>query len=98
MGWSLGTAGVFGRIVGDCALFVDGLLGTDYLSGLESAEPPKIALCRTQDWPDVQPDVIAAVDEAGARLANAGAKVRPIELPPDFSALRDTLMIILAFE
>ena len=98
MAWSLDTAGVFGRTVADCALFVDALLGTDYLSGLESAEPPKIALCRTQDWPGVQPVAIAAVDEAGARLANAGAKVRSIELPPDFSALRDTLMIILAFE
>ena len=98
MAWSLDTAGVFGRTVADCALFVDALLGTDYLSGLEIAEPPKIALCRTQDWPDVQPEVIAAVDEAGARLANAGAEVRSIELPPDFSALRDTLMIILAFE
>src|SRR5262245_1308289 len=98
MAWWLYTAGVFVRTVADCALFVDALLGTDYLSGLDSAGPPKIALCRTQDWPDVQPDAIVAVDEAGARLANAGAKVRPIELPPDFAALRDSLMIILAFE
>ena len=98
MAWSLDTAGVFGRAVADCALFVDALLGTDYLSGLGTTEPPNIALCRTQDWPDVQPEVIAAVDEAGTRLRNAGAKIRIIELPPDFSALRDTLIIILAFE
>lgn len=98
MAWSLDTAGVFGRTVADCALFVDALLGTEYLSGLRSTEPPKVALCRTQDWPDVQPEVIVALDEAGARLANAGAKIRSIELPPDFSDLRDTLMIILAFE
>lgn len=98
MAWSLDTAGVFGRTVADCALFVDALLGTDYLSGIEGTAAPTIALCRTQDWPDVQPEAIAAVDEAGARLANAGAKVRSIDLPPDFSTLRETLTIILAFE
>jgi Asp-tRNA(Asn)/Glu-tRNA(Gln) amidotransferase A subunit family amidase len=98
MAWSLDTAGVFGRTVADCALLVDALLGTDYLAGLGGAQPPSIVLCRTHDWPDAQPETGAALEQAGSCFAKAGAKIRAIELPSDFSALRESLMIVLGFE
>ena len=98
MAWSLDTAGVFGRTVADCALFVDGLLGTDYTAVLECTEPPSVVLCHTHDWPDAQPVAGAALEEARSRFTKAGAKVRAIELPSNFSALRESLLVVLAFE
>jgi Asp-tRNA(Asn)/Glu-tRNA(Gln) amidotransferase A subunit family amidase len=98
MAWSLDTVGVFGRTVADCALLVGAVLGTDYLAALERAEPPRIALCRTLKWPDAQPEVGAALDEAATRFSKAGAKVSEIEMPSGFAALDDALVVVLAFE
>lgn len=98
MAWSLDTAGVFGRTVGDCAFFVDAILGTDYLEAVNSRMSPRIAVCRTNDWPDAGPDAITAIEEAASISSKAGASVRSIGLPPEFTHLRETLMIILAFE
>ena len=98
MAWSLDTAGVFGRTIGDCALLVDAILGTDYLDALDDGGPPSIAFCRTQDWPDVGAAAISALEDTASVFSKAGAKVRSITLPTDFARLRDTLMVILAFE
>lgn len=98
MAWSLDTVAVFGRTVADCALMVGALLGTDYLTAVEHVEPPQVVLCHTLNWPDAQPAVGIALDEARRRFTQAGAKVREIEVPSDFAALREALIVVLAFE
>jgi Asp-tRNA(Asn)/Glu-tRNA(Gln) amidotransferase A subunit family amidase len=98
MAWSLDTVGVFGRTVADCALLVGALLGTDYLSAMENAGPPRVALCHTPGWPDAQLEVNAALDEAHKRFSKAGAGVKEVDLPSGFEALRDALVLVLAFE
>jgi Asp-tRNA(Asn)/Glu-tRNA(Gln) amidotransferase A subunit family amidase len=98
MAWSLDTVGVFGRTVGDCALLVDAVQGTNYLDAINSDGPPSIAVCHTHDWPDAGPDAIAAIEEAVSIAAKAGAKIRTVVLPSDFTQLRDALTLILAFE
>ena len=52
---------------------------------LEAA--PRIGLCRTEIWNTAQPETKAAVEGAGAALAKAGAKVRDVDLPQEFTGL-----------
>src|SRR5262249_30883183 len=50
---------------------------------------PRIGLCRTSLWDKAQPETVAAVEDAAARLAKAGASIREIVLPETFSGLRE---------
>jgi Asp-tRNA(Asn)/Glu-tRNA(Gln) amidotransferase A subunit family amidase len=50
---------------------------------------PRIGLCRTPLWSSAQPETVAAVEDAADKLAKAGAQVRTVTLPDDFSGLRD---------
>ena len=51
--------------------------------------PPRIGLCRTPLWNKAQPETVAALEDAAARLGKAGAQVREIALPEEFSGLRN---------
>src|SRR6185295_5733535 len=64
---SLDTLGVMARSPGDAALLVGALSGRDLVpappaSG--STWAPKIALCRTHEWPAAQPETAAALEHA----------------------------------
>jgi Asp-tRNA(Asn)/Glu-tRNA(Gln) amidotransferase A subunit family amidase len=52
---------------------------------LEAA--PRIGLCRTEIWNTAQPETKAAVENAAAALAKAGATVRDVNLPQEFTGL-----------
>ena len=45
----------------------------------------RFGLCRTPLWDKAQPETVAAIEDAAARLAAAGATVREIVLPDEFS-------------
>src|SRR5262249_39907512 len=51
--------------------------------------PPRVGLCRTPLWPTAQPETVAAIEDAAARLGRAGARVREVVLPEEFSGLRN---------
>ena len=51
--------------------------------------PPRIGLCRTPLWDKAQPETVAAIEDAAARLAKAGAQVREVVLPSEFAGLRN---------
>jgi Asp-tRNA(Asn)/Glu-tRNA(Gln) amidotransferase A subunit family amidase len=50
--------------------------------------PPRVGLCRTPLWQAAQAETVTAVEDAAARLAKAGARVREVALPDEFAGLR----------
>jgi Asp-tRNA(Asn)/Glu-tRNA(Gln) amidotransferase A subunit family amidase len=90
----LDTLGVFAREVGDLELALAALAGVPPGEVAVSA-PPAVAFARTPWWDRADRDGRAAVEWAAARLADAGARVREVDLPPSYAPLpevHDTLM------
>src|SRR5712691_4521285 len=86
---SLDTLGLIARSLDDLALVsaVLELRTPSTTSSLERA--PRVGLCRTPLWDKAQPETVAAVEDAAARLGKAGAKVHEVVLPDEFSGLRN---------
>jgi len=91
-GDSLDTIGVYGRSVEDVAFFGAALTNRADLEG-KPDRAPRIALCRTNEWDLVQPEMRAAFQEAG-RAIGAGE----LELPARFKGLRESHTSILWYE
>jgi len=83
---NLDTLGVLARSAGDAGLLVGALSGRDLLPrDLERA--PRLAICRTHEWPAALPETAAALERAAKAASKAGAKVTELELPPAFAGL-----------
>lgn len=83
---SLDTIGVMTRTIDDAELITATVIGKEPARRtMESA--PRLGLCRTPLWDTAQPETRHAVEDAAARLAAAGASVRDIALPGEFSRL-----------
>jgi len=81
------TVGLFGRGVADVALMfsiLSGCAAPDF--SRQRAGAPRIGLCRLADWPSLQPAMTNAMEDAVARLAREGARIKEIVLPQPFSA------------
>ncbi len=63
------------------------LIGKDACATARSRDAPRLGLCRTPLWDTAQPETKQAVEDAAKRLAAAGASVREITLPEEFSRL-----------
>jgi Asp-tRNA(Asn)/Glu-tRNA(Gln) amidotransferase A subunit family amidase len=61
-------------------------------------EPPAIAFARTPWWEQADDDGRRAVEDAAARLRDAGARVRELELPERFAGLVDAQQDVMAFD
>jgi Asp-tRNA(Asn)/Glu-tRNA(Gln) amidotransferase A subunit family amidase len=86
---SLDTLGLIARSLDDIELVSD-VLELRPPSKMASLDrPPRIGLCRTPIWPTAQPETAAAIEDAAARLGKAGADIREIVLPEEFSGLRN---------
>ena len=94
---SLDTLGTLTRTVADAALLVGAVSGRDLLPR-PLAQPPRIGLCRTYEWSAAQPETVAAIENAGAVLARAGAKVKEIGLPQDFAKIAQAQIDIMNYE
>ena len=106
--WSLDTVGWMGRSVEDMALLLQVMAGPDdldpvasrlpagdYISGLESARPPKIGLITSffmeESDQEIQQRTRAVLEE----LKSAGASVLELKLPESFqTAFQDQLLIM----
>jgi amidase len=96
---TLDTVGVVARTVPDAALFVAALSDRrELLMDKPQTDPPRIGLCRTYEWERASSETVAVVEDAGRRLAQAGAKVRDITLPPSFAGLVDAQIAIMVRE
>jgi Asp-tRNA(Asn)/Glu-tRNA(Gln) amidotransferase A subunit family amidase len=83
---SLDTIGVITRTIDDAELVTGAVIGKEPARRtMESA--PRLGLCRTPLWDTAQPETKHAVEDAAKRLSAAGASVREITLPDEFSRL-----------
>jgi Asp-tRNA(Asn)/Glu-tRNA(Gln) amidotransferase A subunit family amidase len=84
--WSLDTVGLFAAGVADAAFAAAHISGRDLrIDGTEPAVP-RIALVRTQSWPDASASMQDAIARAARAAEAAGAKITEVELPPIFEA------------
>ncbi len=83
---TLDTIGLLARTIDDVELITAVLIGkAPALLTLDS--PPRLGFCRTPLWESADPATVDAVEDAAKRLAVAGAPVREIVLPEEFSRL-----------
>ena len=93
---NLDTIGWMARTLDDIALVRRVLVG----SGPEAAEAAplsasaRVGLCRTYLWDKAAPETRAAVEDAAARLREAGAQVEDFALPEDFTGLTEAREVI----
>jgi len=85
---SLDTIGLMARSLDDIALIASVLLGGRTGTPAVLGGPPRIGLCRTPLWDSAEPETRHAVEDAAARLAQAGAQLRDVTLPEDFAGLK----------
>jgi len=84
---SIDTIGWIARSIEDIALLT-AVLGMDEPQPLRSMSgAPRIGLCRTELWDAAQPETKSAVENAAAALSKAGAVVRDVDLPGEFTGL-----------
>jgi amidase len=83
---SLDTIGLITRTVDDAEFVTAAVINkAPAQRTMESA--PRLGLCRTPLWDTAQPETKQAVEDAAKRLSAAGASVREITLPEEFSRL-----------
>ncbi len=87
---SLDTLGLHARSLDDIELLTDVLVGRPHQPKEAPDAPPTIGLCRTLLWELAQPETVEAVEDSASRLKEAGATVKEIELPDEFSMLTET--------
>ncbi|HUP98691.1 MAG TPA: amidase [Usitatibacter sp.] len=108
---TLDTVGVFARSVADAAWFGACLMGPDarddatLVPGALSllsvpleplAEAPRLAVVRTPKWNAASDHQRAHFDECIAKLGNAGAKLKEVQLPRLFDDAWENVMVIMS--
>lgn len=95
---SLDTIGVMARTVPDAAAFAAILEGTAVAALPELQGPPRIGICRSPAWAEIERDGEAALRDASARLREAGAIISEVNLPRPFEEAPTAQMTIMAYE
>ena len=95
---SLDTLGLHVRDLDDIGLLTDALTGRPFSPREAPGAPPAIGLCRTNLWDEAEPETKAAVEDAAARHAAAGASLRDVTQPEPFSGLTEARDVINAYE
>lgn len=85
---TLDTIGVIARSVPDVALFAAAVSGRhDLLVDKAPSARPRVGICRTYEWKQAQPAMMAALEGAAKTLAAAGVTVKTMNLPPTYANL-----------
>jgi Asp-tRNA(Asn)/Glu-tRNA(Gln) amidotransferase A subunit family amidase len=95
---SLDTLGILARSLEDIALYRDVLLGIPPQQIAELTNSPRIGLCRTHVWDQVEPQTRQLIESAAQKLAHAGASVTDVSLPEGCEQLNDAHRTISSFE
>jgi Asp-tRNA(Asn)/Glu-tRNA(Gln) amidotransferase A subunit family amidase len=94
----LDTIGAYARSLEDLALFRAALMAIPHRPIEKIETTPHVAVCFTPHKDEMQPEGIAAVEEAAAKLAKAGARVTDFEMPAEMFEMRDGQRTLSAFE
>ena len=93
---SLDTLGFFVRELADIPWVAAALSGTARPERIaEPPRPPRLGLCRTDQWPRAAPATQRLIEDAAAELGRAGADVREIDA---FAGLAAAQAVIMAAE
>jgi amidase len=92
---SLDTIGLMARSLEDIALITSVLLGGRTGAPTLLGGPPRIGLCRTPLWEAAEPETKHAIEDAAARLAQAGAPLREVTLPDAFAGLKTAARVTI---
>jgi Asp-tRNA(Asn)/Glu-tRNA(Gln) amidotransferase A subunit family amidase len=95
---SLDTIGVFSRDVEGLALSLESLSGRAAPDFSSFTGKPRVGLCRTPRWQLADAATQANLEAAASRLAQAGARVKPFDLPQGADQLFDRHKVIMGFE
>jgi Asp-tRNA(Asn)/Glu-tRNA(Gln) amidotransferase A subunit family amidase len=96
---SLDTLGIIARSVEDVRLLTGALFGGPAASAAPSrGSAPRLAFCRSPQWPKAEPGALAAMEEAQHWLRTAGATIEELELSERFADALDAQWTILRFE
>jgi Asp-tRNA(Asn)/Glu-tRNA(Gln) amidotransferase A subunit family amidase len=95
---TLDTMGLFGRSVTDIAALRSVLTGMNPAIPVKSLKNVRIGVCRTPSWDQAQPETVNALDTAGRKLAQAGAKLQDAELPAVFEGINQSFNVISGVE
>lgn len=92
--------GAVGRTVDDVALFAAAMTGDRSLMALELPDgaKPRIAMCKTHEWPYADADSHAAMQHAATTLAQAGMALPELTLPDLFGQLLQAQIEIMGFD
>jgi len=94
---SLDTLGIFARSVSDLPLLSQAIRGKQRPLPILRG-PPRIGLCRTEQWPLADPDSQRVVLDSVDRLRKAGAQVEELELGDSFHRLLEAQKRVMAVE
>jgi Asp-tRNA(Asn)/Glu-tRNA(Gln) amidotransferase A subunit family amidase len=95
---SLDTVGLFACNAEDAALLIFALTGRAGLPIGHTVQAPRLAVCRTPQWPAAQPETVALFDDLPGRLVRAGAYVGKLELPASFAGLEAAQNTVWEYE
>lgn len=96
---SYDTVGLMARSVADVALALAVMTRPDAAGfALPAIDKPRIGFYRTPHWAKAEASTAAALEDAAARLAKAGARVREVTMPEKFDAFSDARARIGDFE
>ena len=95
---SLDTIGLYARSLEDIALYRNVLLGLPPEPLAPDSGPPRIGFCRTPMWSRLDPPTGPLLEQGLQRLAQAGAQVKDIDLPPAFAEIEEAHRAISSFE
>ncbi len=94
----LDTIGAYARSLDDIALFRAALMAIPHRPIEKLDTPPRIAVCFTPHKDELQPEGVAAIEAAAAKLAKAGAKVSEYAMPQEMATMREGQRTLSAFE
>jgi len=95
---SLDSLGVLARSVDDIVLVRSVMLGGAATEPRPRFSPPRLAICRTAQWSQVEPQAQHALETLVQTCRRAGAVVNELELPAQFAGLIDAQKTIMAYE
>ncbi len=95
---SLDSLGVLSRSVDDIVLLRTVLLGGPHTERQPLARPARLAVCRTPQWSQAEPQAQQALETLLQACRKAGAVVSELDLPAQFAGLIDAQKTIMAYE
>jgi len=96
--WSLDTAGLFARTVGDVAWLAQTLSPSLQMSERMTPKPWVVGVPMSYPWADCSPSATLAIETASRAWASAGATIKPIELPVTVAELFEAHGVIQGWE